>query len=108
MKYVLLLTACISPNGMCQTRLTDAEVRKQQYIEALQFYLKAVKYPIAFVENTGVDISGGFKSYIESGRLEVLTFRGNDYDRVWARATARRRFLIMLCSIPGWCSKPNT
>ena len=40
MEYILLLTACINPDGMPFTCLADVGVRKKQYIEALNFYLK--------------------------------------------------------------------
>ena len=35
MEYILLLTACINPDGMPFTCLADVGVRKKQYIEAL-------------------------------------------------------------------------
>ena len=40
MEYILLLTACINPDGMPFTCLADVGVRKKQYIEALNFYVK--------------------------------------------------------------------
>lgn len=36
---ILLLTACINPNGMLYTAIQDTELRKKQYIESLTFYL---------------------------------------------------------------------
>ena len=35
MEYILLLTACINPDGMPFTCLADVGVRKKQYIEFL-------------------------------------------------------------------------
>lgn len=78
---VILLTACINPNGMAYTVLNDKDVRLQQYKEALDWYLDHVKNKIVFVENTGYDISPFYKDYIEAGQLEVLTFQGNDFDK---------------------------
>ncbi|RGZ18921.1 hypothetical protein DXA01_25180 [Bacteroides caccae] len=34
---VLLLTACINPNGMLYTTIQDTELRKKHYIESLFF-----------------------------------------------------------------------
>jgi hypothetical protein len=75
--YVILLTACINPDGMLLTQLTDPEIRKSQYVEALRFYLGQTDYPIVFVENSGNDISHLFQSEITSGKLEMITFEGN-------------------------------
>ena len=78
---VVLLTACINPNGMAYTALQDKDVRLLQYKDALDWYLAHVKCKIVFVENTGYDISPLYESYIKSGQLEVLTFQGNDFDK---------------------------
>lgn len=56
MEYILLLTACINPDGMPFTCLADVGVRKKQYIEALNFYLKNTTRKIVFVENSGTDM----------------------------------------------------
>ena len=63
MEYILLLTACINPDGMPFTCLADVGVRKKQYIEALNFYLKNTTRKIVFVENSGTDISSSFKDF---------------------------------------------
>lgn len=77
-KSVILLTACIHPNGMSFTQLTSSDERMKQYINALNFYIQNTSLPIVFVENTNTDISDKFKQEIQSDRLEVLTFSGND------------------------------
>jgi hypothetical protein len=74
---VLLLTGCINPNGMTMTALSNQEERKRQYIEAIHFYLSNTSFPIVFSENSGTDISFLFKEKILSGRLEYLSFYGN-------------------------------
>lgn len=74
---IILLTGCIEPNGMVQTTLKDKEVRKEQYINALNFYLQKTGYSVVFVDNSNSDISYLFKTYIQSGRLEYLSFCGN-------------------------------
>lgn len=78
---VVLLTACINPNGMAFTVLQDRNVRLQQYKDALDWYLYHIANRIVFVENTGYDISPLYREVIEAGRLEVLTFHGNDYEK---------------------------
>lgn len=78
---IILLTACIEPKGMSFTKLQDPEIRKHQYIEAMKFYLQHTDMNILFVENSGHDVSSEFATEIENGRVEVLTFSGNDYPR---------------------------
>ena len=78
---VILLTACVNPDGMAYTALQDKTVRLKQYREALDWYLAHVKNKIVFVENTGYDISPLYENYIAAGQLEVLTFHGNDFDK---------------------------
>lgn len=74
---VILLTGCINPDGMILTSLNDKEIRKQQYVAAIKFYLSHTKYPIVFTENSDTDISNLFPDDIKSGRMECLTFSGN-------------------------------
>lgn len=81
MKSLLFLTACVNPKGMAYTKLSSPEVRLQQYKAALDWYLENTGFQILLVENSHWDFSAGYKAYIDSGRLEFLTFDGNDYDR---------------------------
>lgn len=74
---VILLTGCINPNGMILTSLNDKEIRKQQYVDAIKFYLNNTKYPIVFTENSNTNINYLFPDDIKSGRMECLTFPGN-------------------------------
>lgn len=74
---ILLLTGCINPAGMAYTSLSNPEARKEQYINAIRFYLTETRYPIVFSENSGTDISPLFKDEIELGRMECLPFFGN-------------------------------
>lgn len=80
-KIVILLSACVNPNGMSYTKLQDSSERLKQYKSALSWYLENTSYEIVFVENTMTDFSEEYKAYIKSGRLEYITFKGNDYDR---------------------------
>ncbi len=78
---VILLTACFNPSGMSYTLLQDPSERVRQYKIALDWYLFNTDYKILFVENTSGDISSEYLNYIHSGRLEMLSFNGNSYDR---------------------------
>lgn len=80
-KYAILLTACINPGNMIYTSVINKDIREFQYLDALGFYLKKTDLPIVFVENTGNDISKLFEKYVNTGRLEYLTFEGNDFDK---------------------------
>ena len=77
---VLLMTSCINPMGMKFTMLQDVEERKKQYIKAINFYLENTKYRIVFCDNSGMDLSD-LKTVEGKGRLEVLSFEGNDFDK---------------------------
>lgn len=77
----ILLTGCINPNGMKCTAVQDATVRRQQYIDAITFYLSNTKNHIVFVENSNEDISDFFREAVASKRLECFTFDGNNYDK---------------------------
>lgn len=78
---VLFLTACVNPNGMAQTAVQDSQKRLEQYINAINFYIKQTSFPILVVENTNIDLSKYFINEIQMGRLECLSFSGNNYDR---------------------------
>ena len=75
MKRIILLTGCINPNGMPFTKLTDANERQRQYINAIHFYIENTDCKIIFCENSNTDITPFFKDL--QNRLEVLTFPGN-------------------------------
>lgn len=78
-KIVVLLTACINPNGMKYTKLQDKEERRKQYIEAVRFYLDNTRFRIVFCDNSGEALSEQKEGKADS-RLEILSFQGNDYD----------------------------
>ena len=80
-RYVILLTACVNPGGMPFTVLNDTSERLRQYREALDFYLHETTLPIVFCENTLCDFSEDYKEYINKGRLEYITFDGNNFDK---------------------------
>jgi hypothetical protein len=75
---VLLLTACITPGGMIYTALQDPKEREKQYLNALRWYLANTEFPIVLCENTNYQLPDEFLPYIDKGRLEYLTFDGNN------------------------------
>lgn len=78
MKHIILLTSCVNPNGMPFTALSDINVRKQQYLDALRFYVNNTPLPIVYVDNSNVDIKEyNVISNIIDDRLEILSFDGN-------------------------------
>lgn len=106
MEYILLLTACINPDGMPFTCLADVGVRKKQYIEALNFYLKNTTRKIVFVENSGTDISSSFKdSSIELNFCVLMAIyvlireKGKGMERrlYWNMQWPNLNLLLMMC-----------
>lgn len=79
MNIIILLTACITPNGMSCTKLQDPLERRLQYEQALAFYLENTSFKIVFVENTDTYIGDKYIQFINEGRLEFITFMGNDF-----------------------------
>ena len=78
------MTSCLNPGGMWYTMLQDVEERREQYIEAIKFYIENTKFRIVFCDNSGEDMSklsqiGG------SNRVELLSFCGNDYDKTFGK-----------------------
>ena len=67
-----MLTACINPGKMIHTSLTDVDIRRRQYKDALEFYLLQTDYPIVFVENSGTDISGDFRKFVEENAVNFM------------------------------------
>lgn len=80
-KSVLLLTACINPNGMTYTKLQDCNIRLSQYKNALNWYLANTLFPIIFIENSNTYIGDDYQTYINSGRIEFITFDGNNFPK---------------------------
>ena len=78
MKHIILLTSCVNPNGMPFTALSDINDRKQQYLDALRFYVNNTSLPIVYVDNSNVNIKEyNVFSNIAEDRLELLSFDGN-------------------------------
>lgn len=78
---VLLLTATVNPLGTANTRLQDAEKRRLQYIEAINFYIDNTEHKLVVCENSGVDLSVSFRKEQLRDRVEFISFKGNDYNK---------------------------
>lgn len=71
-KITILLTACIHPNTKEGLAVSDAELRKQQYLNAINWYLKHTPYRIVFCENSGTDVSRDV--WDPDHRVEFITY----------------------------------
>lgn len=92
---VVVLTACVNPNGMSYTVLQDTTERKRQYVESLNYYLQTTLLPIVFIENSNIDFSNEFQPWIDSGRLEYITFDGNsDFDKIKGKGYGEAMMLL--------------
>lgn len=90
---IILLTACVNPNGMAFTALQDSEERKKQYLTAVNWYLENTIEKLVLVENSNCDLSNYFTKYILNKRLEIITFNGNDYDRSLGKGFGEARII---------------
>ncbi len=104
---VILLTACVNPNGMAYTVLQNPDERLKQYKDALMWYLEHTKERIVVVENTLCDFSGDFATYIASGRLELLTFDGNRYDRMLGKGYGEALILKYALEHSRWIAEAD-
>lgn len=82
---VIFLTACVNPKGMSFTKLTTPKERAKQYVDAIKYYIINTNYNILLVENTGYSFEKDFKHEVMQGRIELLTFHGNEYDRLFGK-----------------------
>lgn len=94
----ILLTATVNPNGMSYTALQDRTAREKQYRDSLSFYLENTDSKIVFCENSGTDLSSGYRKYIAEGRIEFLTFNGNDYDKKLGKGYGEAKIILYAIS----------
>jgi hypothetical protein len=78
---VILLTGTVDPNGMHFTALSNVDVRRQQYIDSIKFWVNSFKLKVVFIENSDTDMSTYLSKELKTGRLEMLHFNGNNYPR---------------------------
>lgn len=81
-KPVILLTACVNPS-LSKNRwhtLNDADLRLNQYVDAIGYYIKETDLNICFVDNSGYDISEIplIEEYRATDRLEILTYLASE------------------------------
>lgn len=79
--FLILLTSCIDPHDMCNTKLQDKDLRLKQYLDALKFYLKQTNYNILLVDNSDFDYLNYLDFDIVNNRVEFLSFKGNLFDK---------------------------
>lgn len=92
-RAVILMTACVCPNGTAYTALQDPQIRKKQYLDAIDFYLRETDLDIVFCENSGTDLWAEISSPEKEKRLEFLTFCGNDYDKSFGKGYGEARII---------------
>lgn len=78
---VILLTSCVNPNGMAFTAIQDPVVRLSQYQNSIDWYLRHTNYKIVVTDNSGYDFSVTYAKEVAQGRIEILFFDGNNYDK---------------------------
>ena len=71
-KITILLTGCIHPNTSEGLVISKADIRKQQYLNAIRWYLDNTPYHIVFCENSGTDVSNEVDD--PNHRVEFLTY----------------------------------
>lgn len=69
MKRLLFLTSTVAPSALAFSG--TIEQRRQEYIQAIKFYLSTTKYNILVVDNSDYDFS---KDFPHESRLEALHF----------------------------------
>lgn len=104
-KFAILLTACVDPQGMSFTQITDVNIRSKQYIDTITFFLKETNLPIVVCENTNWSIPIQFNQYIKKNRLEYITFNGNNFNK--ERGKGYGEALIILHAIKHSTILPN-
>lgn len=92
-QFVILMTACVRPDGMIYTSLQDPWIRASQYVEAIDFYLRETDYNIVFCENSGVDLWNEISASQKETRLEYLTFNGNNYDKKYGKGYGEAKII---------------
>jgi len=78
-ELIILLTGTVVPNNFDTLALSKPRERKQQYIQAIMYYLENFKHKVVFVENSGCSLMPYFKNYPNG--LEILTFTTKPLNR---------------------------
>lgn len=91
-KVALLLTGTVNPGQMALTQLQDPAVRRAQYVTTINYWLGETDLPLVFVENSGSDLSTSIDKR-HAGRVEFLTFNGNDYPKHFGKGLGELKCL---------------
>lgn len=94
---VLLLTGTIRPDGMIFTAIQDIEIRKAQYLSSIRYWLETTNLNIIFVENSNTDVTYEFKKEISTGRIEILHFSGNNFDKNLGKGLGELKCIEYAC-----------
>jgi hypothetical protein len=78
-EIIILLTGTINVSNKHYTSLSNPTERKKQYMETILYYLSNFEFPVVYIENSGIDISNEMVEQINSKRLEIISFTGNNY-----------------------------
>lgn len=98
-KHILLfLTACVTPKGMAFTVLQNPQIRLEQYLKSITYYLTMTDFDILLVENSGYDFTPHFEEYVRNKRIEVLSFEGNDYNKNLGKGYGEGLIVEYACS----------
>lgn len=89
----ILLTATVNPNGMAFTELQDPLIRKQQYVEAAEYYLSHTSANIIVCENSGNNFYDEIESIEKTSRLEFICINTNDEGRLRGKSYTEAQIL---------------
>lgn len=92
-RIVILMTACVRPDGMIYTALQDPQIRAKQYLDSIEFYLRETDYDIIFCENSGINLLDEISCPQKETRLEYLTFYGNDYNKEYGKGYGEAKII---------------
>lgn len=85
MKFNLVMTASINPNGMQGLSPESLNNREEQYRDTLRFYTQQPSIArILFVENSAWDLSR-LKQEVDCPRVMWLSLDENNFPREWGK-----------------------
>lgn len=76
----ILLTATVSVGGMTHTKLVDSNTRRQQYVDAVNYYLNQTKFNVVICNNSGNDFSIFEGETYRKDRFEYIYYQGNSFN----------------------------
>jgi hypothetical protein len=75
MKQCLIITATIKPNSVMVSQ-NDVELRREEYLTTLKYYIKHYNLPIYFIENSSFNFSNdtAFQLIFDSQAVELIKY----------------------------------